>query len=401
MTDPAAARRPLTVLVAHNRYRSAAPSGENLVVEDNVRRLREAGCEVVAFIRDSDDIARMTLPQKIGVGAGPVYSPSGVREFVAVVDRARPDVVHLHNPYPLLSPWIVRSAARRGIPVVQTVHNHRHTCIGGTHLRDGKDCYDCPRAGTPFPGVRHRCYRGSVTQSAAMAAGSVAHRRTWRLVARYLALNSSLRAELVSTGIDEDRISLLPNSVPDPGAVHPPGRDVLFVGRLDATKGVELLLDAWLRTAPGDARLVLAGDGPLRGAVERAAAASPGIEYRGLLDRNALDECYRQARFVVVPSVWAEPFPLVVVEALSHGRPVLVTRVGGLPEVVGADAGITSEVDAASLADGLTRLLVDDAAQRSAAARARYEGRFAPGIVTQQLLDIYRDVIDEDSAAAP
>jgi glycosyltransferase involved in cell wall biosynthesis len=104
---------------------------------------------------------------------------------------------------------------------------------------------------------------------------------------------------------------------------------------------------------------------------------------------------------VVVPSVWAEPFPLVVVEALSHGRPVLVTRVGGLPEVVGADAGITSEVDAASLADGLTRLLVDDAAQRSAAARARYEGRFAPGIVTQQLLDIYRDVIDEDSAAAP
>src|SRR5215467_2643273 len=155
----------MKVVVAHNRYSSAQPSGENVMVDAEIAQLRAAGVEVVPFIRSSDEIASLPVTGKLLLPLSPVWAPGAQRELAAILRDHRPDVFHLHNPYPLLSPWVVRTAHAHGVPVVQTVHNYRHVCAAATFLRDGAVCRDCAGRRLAVPAVVHRCYRGSLPQS--------------------------------------------------------------------------------------------------------------------------------------------------------------------------------------------------------------------------------------------
>src|SRR2546423_4370592 len=165
----------MKVLVAHNRYSSAQPSGENTVVDAEIAQLRGAGVEVVPFLRSSDEIGSLPLAQKAMLPLGPIIAPPAVKALKGLIKTERPDVLHLHNPYPLLSPWIVRTAQAHGLPVVQTVHNYRQVCANGLYFRDGHVCHDCRGRAVPLPPVVHACYRGSRAQSAPMATPPALH----------------------------------------------------------------------------------------------------------------------------------------------------------------------------------------------------------------------------------
>lgn len=388
----------MKVLVVHNRYRSASPSGENSVVADDIAQLRAAGCDVTPFIRDSDHIAQLGSMKMPAVAAGLIYAPEAVPKFKRLLDREHFDVVHLHNPFPLISPWVVRIATQMNVPVVQTVHNHRHTCISGTHFRNGHPCFDCATRGNDLPGVQHGCYRESRAQSALMAMSSLAHRTTWARVRKFLAVSDSIRQELIAAGVPTDRVSVKPNTVPDPGPPEGLGTSVLFAGRLVREKGIELLLDAWKAADVGETPLVIVGDGPLRPDVEQAAASNRHIRYAGLLPRDELQNEYREAKLVVVPSIWPDPMPLVGIEALAHGRPILVTNMGGLPEIAGGGAGVIVEPEAQPLAAALGRLVGQDLTTMSAAARRRYDETFSEGVVTHTLLSVYGDAMKAAAA---
>src|SRR5262245_44542080 len=130
----------MKVVVAHNRYASARPSGENNVVDAEIAQLRAAGVAVVPFLRNSDDIATLPPAQKALLPLSPIRNGPAQRALGDLLDRERPDVLHLHNPYPLLSPWVVRTAHRHGVPVIQTVHNYRQVCAPGLYFRDGHIC---------------------------------------------------------------------------------------------------------------------------------------------------------------------------------------------------------------------------------------------------------------------
>ena len=325
--------------MVHNRYRSAAPSGENRLVDAEIALLREGGVEVAPLIADSDDIAP-GLRGVLQAAPGPVYSPSGVRRFTDVLQKTRPDVVHVHQVTPLISPWVVRVAGHQGVPVVQTVHAYRHTCANGLHLRDGKVCTDFIGTRLNLPSVLHGCYRGSRVQTVPVALGMDLHRRTWREgVARFLALTMFMRDKLVDGGIPADRVTIRPTWVPDPGAAGPPGRDVLYVGRLDEAKGVDRLLDAWARSQPDGRRLVLAGDGPMASLVDDARRQDPSIEWLGAVSSEKVAEAMRDAAYVVVPSRVFEGYPLVVAEAFARGRPVLTVSGGSVGTIVDETTG--------------------------------------------------------------
>src|SRR5581483_7496913 len=177
----------MKVVVAHNRYSSAQPSGENTVVDAQIAQLRAAGVEVVPFLRSSDEIGALPATQKALLPLGPIVAPGSVAALRRLIRAERPDLVHLHNPYPLISPWIVRTAHAHGLPVVQTVHNYRQVCAPGLYFRDGRICTDCKGRAFPLPAVVHSCYRGSRAQSAVMATALTVHRGTWRSVDRYVA----------------------------------------------------------------------------------------------------------------------------------------------------------------------------------------------------------------------
>ena len=384
----------MRILVVHNQYRSAFPSGENRVVADEIEMLRVAGVEVHTHLRSSDEIPDFGRFEKLAMPVRPIYSFDDARTLRARLRETRPDVVHLHNPFPLISPWVVRVSKHAEVPVVQTVHNYRHVCSAGVFYRDGHVCEDCSDKTIPWPGVKHGCYRDSRAQSAVMATAQVVHRSTWQMVDEFLPVTDFVAQHLVRAGIAPNRIAVKPNATPDPGPPSPIGSGFLFAARLSREKGVGLLLDAWSRSKLGDTTsLVIAGDGDERRRVEAAAARIPGVRYVGPQDHSEIARLMQEAAVVVVPSTWYEGFPMQVVEAYAAGRPVLATRIGSLASIVDATVGWHAEPDVASLAAALERAADREVAGKlGAAARARFERDLTPEAVTTRLLDSYARV---------
>jgi glycosyltransferase involved in cell wall biosynthesis len=390
----------MKVVVAHNRYREAIPSGENVIVDTEIAQLGEAGVEVLPFQRSSDSIGELPLVQKALLPLSPIYGRAAQQDLSALLSAQRPDVLHLHNPYPLLSPWVVRTAHQHGVPVVQTVHNYRQVCSSGLYFRDGHNCQDCRGKAFGWPAVVHKCYRGSAAQSALMATTLAVHRGTWKSVDRYIALTDRIAAHLADYGIPADRIVVKPNGLPDPGEPAPLGDGFLYAARLAPEKGLELLLDAWRRHPDGAlGPLRIAGDGELRPLAERAAAERDDVTYLGALDRAGMDTARRAAAVIVAVPTWNDTLPTVILEAMAAGRPVLGTDVGGIPYLLGVDqaptaAGWTVKPDADALAAALP-IARTDAPGVASAARARYLSAFHPDVLTSQLIEIYTTLAGE------
>jgi glycosyltransferase involved in cell wall biosynthesis len=380
------------VVVAHNRYRTGQPSGENVIVDAEIAQLRASGVEVLPFLRNSDDIAGMSTAQKVMLPLSPIYNSSAQRELGALLAAQEPDVLHLHNPYPLLSPWVVRTAHAYGVPVVQTVHNYRQVCSSGLYFRDGHVCHDCRGRAFGLPAVRHRCYRDSTLQSALMATTLAVHRPTWRSVDHYIALTDGIAWHLRDYGIPNGRITVKPNAIDDPGEPAPLGTGFLyFSGRLTPEKGVGLLLDAWRQHPDGSlGPLRIAGDGELRPLVEQAAAERADITYLGILDRAGIETALRGCAVVLAVPTWNDVLPTVVIEAMAAGRPVLGTKMGGIPYLIG-DAGWLVAPDPAALAAALPAAAAGAAAS-APVARQRYQRIFHPDVVTRQLVDVYKNL---------
>jgi glycosyltransferase involved in cell wall biosynthesis len=389
------------VVVAHNRYREAIPSGENVIVDTEIDQLTAAGVEVLPFQRSSDSIADMPATQKALLPISPIFGRPAQRDLAALLREHRPDVLHLHNPYPLLSPWVVRTAHDHGVPVVQTVHNYRQVCSPGLYFRDGHNCYDCRGKAVGWPAVVHKCYRGSRAQSALMATTLAVHRPTWRSVDRFVALTDRIAAHLRDYGIPDDRIVVKPNGLRDPGEPVPPGDGFLYAARLSPEKGLALLLDAWRRHPDGSlGPLRIAGDGDLRGLAEQAAAERADVEYLGTLDPDGMVAARRAASVVVAVPTWDDVLPTVILEAMATGRAVLGTAVGGIPYLVGASsvpagdepvtapAGWVVRPDPAALAAALP-VARAGAAAVAPAARERYLREFHPDVLTRRLIDVY------------
>ncbi|MFI7596535.1 glycosyltransferase family 4 protein [Actinoplanes sp. NPDC049681] len=393
----------MKVVVAHNRYREAIPSGENVIVDTEIAQLTAAGIEVLPFQRASDSIADLPASQKLLLPVSPIFGRAAQRDLAELLRREKPDLVHLHNPYPLLSPWVIRTAHAHGVPVVQTVHNYRQVCSSGLYFRDGHNCTDCRGKFVGWPGIQHKCYRGSAAQSALMATTLAVHRPTWRSVDRYIALTGRIAAHLRDYGIPDDRIVIKPNGLPDPGEPAPLGDGFLYAARLSPEKGLALLLDAWRRHPDGAlGPLRIAGDGELRPLAEQAAAERGDVTYLGALDRDGMVAARRDAAVIVAVPTWNDVLPTVILEAMAAGRPVLGTDVGGIPYLLGleettAPAGWAVHPDAATLAAALP-IARAEAARFAPAARDRYLRAFHPAVVTRQLIDIYTGLAKVDDS---
>ncbi|MEU0553955.1 glycosyltransferase family 4 protein [Dactylosporangium sp. NPDC006015] len=382
----------MKVVVAHNRYASGAPSGENVIVDAEIAQLSKAGVSVLPFLRSSDEIGTFSTARKVLLPLSPIRNGDSQRALEKLIKAEKPDVLHLHNAYPLLSPWVVRTAHSAGVPVVHTVHNYRQVCAPGLYFRDGHICTECRGKSFALPAIRHSCYRDSKAQSAVMATTLAVHRGTWRGVDRFVALTDRIAEHLRDFGIPDERITVKPNGIPDTGAAPGRGEGFLYAARLTPEKGLSLVLDAWRRHPDGAlGPLRIIGDGPLRPLAEAAAAERSDITYLGVLPNAEVRAQIGAASCVIAASTWHDVLPTIVLEALCAGRPVLVTDRGGLPFLAG-DAGWVVEPDPAALAGGLI-VAHAGAAALAPVARARFEGHFSPDVLTQRLIDVYRSVV--------
>jgi glycosyltransferase involved in cell wall biosynthesis len=386
------------VLLVHNRYRSATPSGENRVVDTEAAMLAAAGHEVARFGKDSDEIEYWPAAKKALLPARVVWSRESHRELAATLRGCRPDVVHLHNTFPLLSSSVLYACRDASAPVVATIHNYRLACVGGDFLRQGAICHDC-QGRLPLPGAWHGCYRGSRAATAPLVAATVAHRKAWRsLVAAYIFISAAQRDLLGGLGLPADRMFVRHNLVPYRD-IRPAPKEpmVVYIGRLDEAKGVRLLMAAWDRyraMVPGPGlRLVIAGAGSLGREVAGWAAGRPSVQMLGLIPPPQVTALLARARAVLVPSVWEEPFGLVVVEAMAAGTPPVAASHGSFGELItpGVDGVLFRPGDPGALAGALADADAhpDRYAGYGRRARESYQQRFNPGHSLGHLLEIY------------
>jgi glycosyltransferase involved in cell wall biosynthesis len=393
--DPESSR--LRIVVVHNRYRSAQPSGENLVVEQEADLLRTAGHEVVPYVRSSDEIAGFSLPRRTLVPGRVVWSAEDRGRLARLLEKVRPDVVHLHNTFPLISPSVIEACRAHGVPTVATLHNFRLMCANAQLLRDGRPCDLCV-GHLPWPGVVHRCYRDSARATVPVVVGIQVHRsrQTWtRGVTTFIALTDFVRQQYVAGGFPGDRIRIKPNFVPRPDRRRAgAGTCFLYLGRLSAEKGVDLLLDAW---DPELGRLLIVGDGPARRELEaRAVRHSDSVKFLGSQPRARCMELLTDARALVIASRVNETFGLVAVEACAHGVPAVAPASGAFPELVrdGQTGLLFSPGDPEDLRRRLQQLLHPEQSMRMGVrARQRYEAEYTPERNLATLMAIYREAI--------
>jgi glycosyltransferase involved in cell wall biosynthesis len=381
----------MRVLIVHNRYQLRG--GEDVVAEAETALLRANGVEVSVYQRSNDELRQM--PAALAA-LSTVWSRRAAREIGALCDRQRPDLIHFHNTFPLVSAAPYWTAAARNIPVVQTLHNFRMLCPQAMLLRDGLPCHDCVGR-LPWRAVTRRCYHGSAAQSGVAAAALVAHRMIGsyrRRVSAYIALSCFSREQYVAGGLPAQRIHVKPNFVADSGEAAPLKRaGGLFVGRLSAEKGVAALIDAASRLGERAGPLKVVGDGPLAPGVR----ATFGAGYLGARSPAQVGALMRSSSFLVAPSTCLETFGLVAIESFAAGLPVIASGHGGLGELI--EDGVTGlhvrPGDAADLARKIAwaRAHPEAMAAMGRAARARYLALYTPQRNFKLLQSIYHHVL--------
>lgn len=386
---------PRRILLVHERYQQAG--GEDGVFAMQAALLRERGHAVSTLEVDNDEIAAITgLNGRLRLAIDTVWSREGARRVRAAIRATRPEILHAHNTFPLLSPAIFAAAHDEGVATVLTLHNFRLVCPSAVLFRDGAPCHDCVGLALGLPGVIHACYRGSRAATATVAAMAAFHRarRTWaRDVDRFVVLAPFMRDLLTRGGFPRARMTVAPNVVARPPAIAAPTvGPFLFVGRLAEEKGVRVLLDAW-RRLDGRLPLEIAGSGPLEMDVRAAAASDASITYLGRLDRAGVDAALARSVALVVPSVWYEVCPLTIIEAFASGRPVIGSGHGGIADLIvdGESGWHVRPGDPADLAAVVSRVAADPAGRRAAgeAARRIFEERHSLDRGHGDLLQVY------------
>jgi glycosyltransferase involved in cell wall biosynthesis len=393
----------MRILVVHAWYRDGDASGENRVARQESEHLRAAGHDVELHTVDNKDIEDAGARQKLLLPARMVRSSPARASLRETIARFRPDVVHVHNTYPALSPSVFLACRDAGVPSVATLHNYRAICAKGVVFRNGARCTDCVGTSS-LPAILHGCARDSRLFSTLMAVQVEANLHVWRDEPTLLiALSRAMRDVFVQAGFRPDRIVVKGNMAEDraaPRSDEP--RAITFLGRLVDEKGVPFLRQAWDLVAPraraAGVELVLAGAGPLEDMVTDWAASEPSVRYVGPQSAQACRDLVGASLAVVVPSRWQEPFGLVAIEAMCGGVPPITPDDGSFPDLIrqGVDGLRYRQGDPASLAAALLTVIDDrESARRMGdAARRTYEARFTPESNVRALEAVYALAID-------
>lgn len=389
----------MRILLIHNFYQQ--PGGEDGVFRNEKALLQSHGHEVLEFTRHNDEIRGYSPLQKLKLFVDTSYNARLKKEFYEFVKRERPDILHFHNTFPLISPAAYSVGKALNIPVVQTLHNYRFLCANALFYRDGRVCEDCLGKAFPWPGLLHGCYRNSRLQTLPVSLMQALHRarKTWQLqIDALIALTEFGKQKLVQAGFSPEQVFVKPNFVdPDPGFSAERENYFIFMGRLSPEKGVNTLLRAWERLE--NIPLKIIGEGPLQAGLQNFSAerALKSVEFLGRLPRPEVLSRLRRAACLLLPSECYETFGLVAVEAFACGVPVIASRLGAMAEIVqeGRSGLLFTPGNAQDLAEKVRRAWEnrDRMQQMGRNARAEYETKYTAARNYELLLAIYEKAI--------
>lgn len=392
----------LKILLVHNFYGSSSPSGENQVFEAEKNLLLAHGHEVSDFIRYSDEIRGQGAWGMLKGALATPWNPWMARKLRRAVLRLRPDVVHVHNTFPLISPAIYHAIGENAAKVL-TLHNYRLFCPAGIPMRAGKVCTDCMDSCSTWPAFRFACYRRSRLATLPLAFGTTLHRTlgTWdRHVDSFIVLSEFQRQRMTNAGLPAGKIYFKPNFYPGmPKVVSWHRREpyVVYAGRLSAEKGVASLLRAWKAWGANAPELRIVGQGEILPELKRMVVGLP-VRFLGQLSARHAQIQIAGARLLVLPSECFEGFPMVVREAFAFGTPAAVSNLGPLPDIV--QHGKSGLVFEAANPDSLLNVVRDAwltpgaLEQLGFGARIEFETKYTEDANYRTLMSIYERAIE-------
>lgn len=351
----------LRILQIFNRYLEYG--GE----EGSVYRIGDALQEmhdVEYFLSSTKDFLKVSKIGKIAAGIEAWHNWDAAARLERYQQIGRFDAWQIHNVFPALSPSVYRKAFQLGVPIVHYLHNYRLSCTNGFFLNHGQPCQRCI-GGNFLPALETACWRDSHIFSGYMGAilRNIRSINLFEKIFAWIALSEAQKAIHVKMGIPEANIHVIPHFFEPAEEAIPQNAkgDVLFVGRLSPEKGCLMLLEAWKMAETRGRELVIMGDGPERKPMEEYIVANdvPNVRFTGFLNREKQRSVIQKCAFVVTPSIWEEPFGMVVLEAWSNLRPVVATRIGALAELITPEqTGLLAEKgDAKDLAQKISSLI--------------------------------------------
>lgn len=355
----------MKILIVHSRYRSGSVSGENIHVDNLCDILSVRQHTVKLYQSDNKKIAMHPFLRLV-YGLLSPFNPIELTKLFFASFTFKPDIIHIHNTFPFISisAYLLSLA---GFPTVITHHNYRFYCPSGIPLLDNSPCTRCLGKTIPLPSLLHKCYKGSrLLTLLPFASNSINNtlRLSRILVTRHIALTSFQQRLLESQGIPRHAISVVPNFAPSASvgvsSINHRHIDIIFAGRLSTEKGILNLVEALKEENLSSAKFKIAGDGPLYNDILSQTAYSRNIELLGSVSSADTLKLLASSKLLVVPSLWFEGLPMVILEAFSVGTPVLVSDVGALPNLVNYPykAGLVfSPSNSQSLSESLSKLL--------------------------------------------
>jgi glycosyltransferase involved in cell wall biosynthesis len=392
----------MKILIVHDDYK--IPGGEFTAVRQHIDLLRGRGEKVILYLRDNSEIFDYAFRHKATFLLKTLYNRATSEEIRSLIRRERPEVAHVHNVFPLISPSVYRTLLNEGVPVVQTIHNYRFLCPNGLFYREERICERC-KHGNTLHAVRLKCYRESYILSSLYALTIAIHRKlgTFDSIGRFIALTDFVASKLSESGlIPADKIcvlgNFLPNPLPEPSSSKGRPPYALFLGRLSPEKGLKTLMQAMVGL--NGVWLKIAGEGPQEEAL-KAMAQLHGLQQVEFLGRVSGDVKWKlltEAMATVVPSLWYEAFGLSAIESLAAGTPVVASRLGGLASIIrhGQNGLLFEAGNALDLRKQLIRLYEHPEETLTMGKHARSEAcrTFSAGRQYEELMSIYKALIN-------
>jgi len=384
----------LKILLVHNTYQQ--PGGEDIVFQQERRMLEHAGHQVISFVKTNWDVQSYKGLRRVSLAKRTIWASDARQELQRVLRQEKPQVVHVHNTFVMISPSIYSACAEAGIPVVQTLHNYRLFCPAATFFRDGKVCEECFQS--LWHGIEHGCYHDSRAATAVVATMLVSHRvrNTWnREISYFVALSEFARSKFIEGGLPGDRVLVKPNFVyPDPGARTGDGDYALFLGRLSPEKRASTVVAAWKHLKiPIPLRIIGAGPDQAKLQAQAARDGLTNIRFEGHLPHDQALAAINHARFMLIPSEWYETFCMAIAESYACSTPVICSRMGVMQELV--IDGRTGLHYTPSDPEDLARKVEwawthpDEVRAMGKAARAEYEAKYTAEKNYPILMSIY------------
>lgn len=369
----------MRILLAHNSYQYKG--GEDSVFEDEKKLLEDNGHQVITYIRDNNEIKQYNIIQKLLFPINMIFSLKTYRKINKVIKKEKPDLIHVHNFFPLISPSIFFTK----IPKVVTLHNYRLICPGAMLMRDQKVCELCLNDSLKNA-VKYRCYRNSKILTFMLSLMLKIHKKTFqKRVSKYIALTEFNKKKLSSL-IPPEKITVKPNFV-RPSKKQSKKGQAVFVGRLSKEKGFQTLLNAI-----SDKRIKVIGKGEFEN------QAGKNFDYLGF---RSVDGCINEiasSQFLILPSEWYEGFPRTITEAFSVGTPVLASNLGNMQQIIknGYTGILFKPGDSTDLKEKAEWLFnhPEECKKMGEYAYKEYQNHYTPEKNYKQLMKIYQEVIN-------